>query len=130
MIQRHPSVSLESVPLPDRLYFKIGEVSRIAGIPAYILRYWESEFETLQPKKSRSGQRLYRKKDVEAVLQIKRLLYQEGFTIAGARLKFRASGEEKGQPQERNPQREDILKSLKHIREGLEKISHLLNKVS
>lgn len=71
--------------IPDKLFFKIGEVCEIAGVEPYVLRFWESEFPSLAPKKSESGHRVYRKKDVEMVLQIKELLYQRGFTIAGAR---------------------------------------------
>lgn len=70
--------------IPDKIFFKIGEVSDIAGVKPYVLRYWESEF-SISPHKSGSGQRLYRRKDIERILLIKRLLYQEGFTIAGAR---------------------------------------------
>ncbi|MFQ5458284.1 MAG: MerR family transcriptional regulator [Myxococcota bacterium] len=71
--------------IPDKLYFKIGEVSRITGVKPYVLRYWESEFKLLAPSKSRSKQRLYRRKDIENVLEIKKLLYKERFTIAGAK---------------------------------------------
>lgn len=71
--------------IPDKLYFRIGEVSRLAETKPYVLRYWESEFPSLKPVKSRTGHRLYRRKDVEMVFRIKRLLYNEGFTIEGAR---------------------------------------------
>jgi DNA-binding transcriptional MerR regulator len=71
--------------LPDKLYFKIGEVSAIAGVPSYVLRFWETEFKKIRPKRTESGQRLYRKEDVELVLKIKHLLYVEKFTIDGAR---------------------------------------------
>jgi DNA-binding transcriptional MerR regulator len=71
--------------IPDKLYFRIGEVARLAGIKPYVLRYWETEFSGLGPKKSGTGQRLYRRKDVELVLEIKRLLYDKRFTIEGAR---------------------------------------------
>jgi len=71
--------------IPDKLYFRIGEVSRLAGIKPYVLRFWESEFPSLGPKKSGKGHRLYRRKDVELVLEIKRLLYEKRFTIEGAR---------------------------------------------
>lgn len=73
------------VEIPNKLYFRIGDVSRLTGIKAYVLRYWESEFPTLSPKKSGANQRLYRRKDVETVLEIKRLLYDKRFTIEGAR---------------------------------------------
>lgn len=71
--------------IPDKLYFRIGEVAKLAGIKPYVLRFWESEFSALGPKKSGTGQRLYRRKDVELVLEIKRLLYEKRFTIEGAR---------------------------------------------
>jgi DNA-binding transcriptional MerR regulator len=76
----------QSTPdIPDKSLFRIGEVSRLTGTKAFVLRYWESEFPTLQPVKSPTGQRLYRREDIETVFEIKRLLYEEGFTIAGAR---------------------------------------------
>jgi DNA-binding transcriptional MerR regulator len=76
----------ESTPeIPDKLYFRIGEVSRLAGIKPYVLRFWESEFPSLGPKKSGTGHRLYRRKEVELVLEIKRLLYDKRYTIEGAR---------------------------------------------
>jgi DNA-binding transcriptional MerR regulator len=71
--------------IPNKLYFRIGEVAKLAGIKPYVLRFWESEFGTLGPKKSGTGHRLYRRKDVELVLEIKRLLYDKRFTIEGAR---------------------------------------------
>ena len=71
--------------IPDKLYFRIGEVAKLAGIKPYVLRFWESEFSGLGPKKSGTGHRLYRRKDVELVLEIKRLLYEKRFTIEGAR---------------------------------------------
>lgn len=71
--------------IPDKLYFRIGEVARLAGIKPYVLRFWETEFPALGPKKSGTGHRLFRRKDVELVLEIKRLLYEKRFTIEGAR---------------------------------------------
>jgi DNA-binding transcriptional MerR regulator len=71
--------------IPDKLYFRIGEVARLAGIKPYVLRFWETEFPALGPRKSGTGHRLYRRKDVELVLEIKRLLYEKRFTIEGAR---------------------------------------------
>lgn len=73
------------MPIPDKLYFRIGEVSELAETQPYVLRYWETEFPSLKPTKSPSGHRLYRHQDVEMVFEIKRLLYEEGFTIEGAR---------------------------------------------
>jgi DNA-binding transcriptional MerR regulator len=74
-----------ALEIPDKLYFRIGEVARLAGIKPYVLRFWETEFPTLGPRKSGTGHRLYRRKDVELVLEIKRLLYEKRFTIEGAR---------------------------------------------
>lgn len=71
------------VLIPEKLYFRIGEVSRLCNLPAYVLRFWETEFPQLKPIKSSTGQRMYRRKDVESVLRIKQLLYEEGFTIPG-----------------------------------------------
>jgi DNA-binding transcriptional MerR regulator len=71
--------------IPDKLYFRIGEVAKLAGIKPYVLRFWESEFPNLGPKKSGTGHRLYRRKEVELVLEIKRLLYEKRYTIEGAR---------------------------------------------
>jgi len=71
--------------IPDKLYFRIGEVARLCDVPAYVLRFWESKFPQLQPNKGGTGQRLYRRRDVEMALHIKRLLYDEGYTIPGAR---------------------------------------------
>ncbi len=74
--------------IPRKLFYKIGEVCQLTGTQPYVLRFWESEFPQLAPTKSRTGQRLYRRKDIDLVLEIKTLLYQEGFTIAGARKKL------------------------------------------
>lgn len=73
---------------PDKLFYKIGEVSKIAGVEPYVLRYWESEFSFLKPRKSKSGQRIYVKKDLELILQIKDMLYSDRFTIEGVRRRF------------------------------------------
>jgi len=73
----------------ERLYYRIGEVSRITGLKPHVLRYWESEFKVIKPHKGGSLQRLYRRKDLDLILKIKKLLYQDGFTIAGAKKKIR-----------------------------------------
>ena len=80
--------------IPEKIYFKIGEVCDIVGVQAHVLRYWETEFPMLSPQKNRSGQRSYRRKDVEISLRIKELLYDEMFTIAGARKKLQAETRE------------------------------------
>ena len=78
---------MKTPPIPDKLFFKIGEVAELAGVEQHVLRYWEEEIESLKPKKNKSGQRLYQKKDVERVFEIKQLLYAEKFT--GARKKMK-----------------------------------------
>ena len=80
-----PALAPGTPEIPNKLYFRIGDVSRIAGVKPYVLRYWETEFPAIGPKKSGSNHRLYRRKDVELILDIKRLLYQERYTIEGAR---------------------------------------------
>ena len=80
-----PAIQAPTKEIPDKLYFRIGEVSQLVGVEAYVLRYWESEFPNLSPKKSGTGHRLYRKKDVELLLKIKHLLYDRRYTIEGAR---------------------------------------------
>ena len=84
------------VVIPDKLYFRIGDVSRLAGVPPYVLRYWETEFPAIAPKKSGTGHRLFRRKDVETVLEIKRLLYEKRFTIEGARKALALIGKTSG----------------------------------
>ncbi len=79
--------------IPDKLYYKIGEVAKFTGVKTHVLRYWETEFSAIRPNKSRSNQRLYRKQDVELILHLKDLLYNQGFTIAGARKKLREKPE-------------------------------------
>ncbi len=77
---------------PDKRYYRIGEVSRITRVKAYVLRYWESEFRWMAPQKSRSKQRLYRRRDIDMIMLIKKMLYEQRFTIAGARKKLREMG--------------------------------------
>ena len=93
----------EPVVIPEKIYFKIGEVCDLVGVQAHVLRYWETEFPMLSPQKNKSGQRSYRKRDVEIALRIKELLYKEMFTIAGARKKIQAElrdgGRSKAEPQ-------------------------------
>ena len=112
--------------IPDRLYFKIGDVSRITGVEPYVLRYWESEFDIVKPSRTRSKHRLYRKKDLERVLEIKRLLYNEKFTIAGAKkmLKKEDTTEPgKSQTEERYKNLlKEIKNELKAIRDMMEEV--------
>ena len=78
-------MSRPAIAIPEKLFFKIGEVCELAGVQAHVLRYWESEFPMLAPQKNRAGQRVYRKRDVEMALRIKELLYEDQYTIAGAK---------------------------------------------
>ncbi|MGA8180770.1 MAG: MerR family transcriptional regulator [Desulfobacterales bacterium] len=104
--------------LPDKLYFKVGEVSSIVGVPAYVLRFWEAEFKKINPKRTPSGQRLYRKKDVELILWIKHLLYEKKFTIQGAKQYLKAQS-----PSEQETPPADLLQE---IASELQKIKDLL----
>jgi DNA-binding transcriptional MerR regulator len=84
-----PGPGASSAEIPDKLYFRIGEVAKLCDVPAYVLRFWETEFPQLRPNKGGTGQRLFRRRDVEMALRIKALLYDEGYTIAGARQAFK-----------------------------------------
>src|ERR1700730_10599453 len=111
------SAKTTEVVIPDKLYFRIGEVAQLCRLPAYVLRFWETEFPQLKPVKGSTGQRMYRHKDVENVLRIKKLLYEEGFTIAGARQHLRADKVDKKQAPLPFPER--MAPNLKQIRQGL-----------
>ncbi len=80
----------EELVIPDKLYFRIGEVAKLLSLPAYVLRFWETEFPQLKPTKSNTGQRMYRRREVDLAIRVKKLLYEEGFTIAGARERLKA----------------------------------------
>ncbi len=95
---------VEPREIPDRLFFRIGDVAEVTGVEAYVLRYWETEFPALKPKKTSNGQRQYRRKDVELVLEIKRLLYDDGYTIAGARKAMRSNKKKKREPPRKRAQ--------------------------
>ncbi len=109
--------------VPDKLFFKIGEVARLASLRPSILRYWETEFSELQPLKSRSGQRLYSRKELDVVLEIKRLLYSEKLTIEGAR-RVLAKRVKRATPQEmeKGEPAADIMRVIKEVKDDLRKI--------
>ena len=114
--------------IPNKLYFKIGEVSKITGIEPYVLRYWESEFKAIKLSRSRSKQRIYRRKDVELILEIKEMLYKEKFTIAGARKKLKELSH-RGKKQlhfDFENSKKDHQKILRKIKEELKAIRKLL----
>jgi len=121
-----------------KLYYKIGEVCEILGVEAHVLRYWESEFPSLSPPKNKAGQRTYRPKDIELLLEIRALLYEEGFTIAGARKRLSARAQREtasappegadrsGQGKAKSPQVKTRSRRLNQVREELENILTLL----
>src|SRR5256884_3724753 len=107
--------------IPDKLSSRTGEVATLSRLPAYVLRFWETEFPQLKPVKSSTGQRMYRKRDVENVLRIKQLLYEQGFTISGARQHLR-SETKSDTTQAAIPFPAHSATELKHIRQGLREI--------
>lgn len=129
-----PSPALEepgkNPEIPDKIYFRIGEVARLVGVPPYVLRYWENEFPEIAPKKSGTNHRQYRRKDVETVLEIKRLLYDRRFTIEGARKHL--SARKRAAPKAKPPATQGALFSegphpaWKEIRRELEEILRML----
>jgi len=116
----------DEVLIPDKLYFRIGEVANLCRLPAYVLRFWESEFPQLRPVKSSTGQRMYRKRDVESVLRIKQLLYEQGFTISGARQQLRAENKS-DKTQSAIPFPSHSPSEIQHIRQGLREILTMLS---
>jgi len=126
--KRRNKPQTDEVLIPDKIYFRIGEVSSLSRLPAYVLRFWETEFPQLKPTKGSTGQRMYRRKDVENVLLIKRLLYEEGYTIAGAREKLKVDSKPiKGQPVLPFPKKRPV-DDLKRVRQGLQEILQMLNR--
>jgi DNA-binding transcriptional MerR regulator len=131
--QRAPKFEIDSTAIPDRLYFKIGDVARICNVKAYVLRFWETQFPQLKPNKSGTGQRLYRRRDVEVALEIKRLVHGEGFTLAGAR-QILEQGPKRKEPQQKLPLLDDetqqmdaVATVINQARAELREISNLLS---
>jgi len=120
--------------IPDKLYFRIGEVARLAGVKAYVLRYWEQEFRALAPRKSGTNRRLYRRKDVELVLEIKHLLHEKRYTIEGARKLLEAKPRARQAPPPPPPAEQSALfapppaNALALVREELDAILELLGR--
>ncbi|MBW4027439.1 MAG: MerR family transcriptional regulator [Acidobacteria bacterium] len=120
--------------IPDKLYFRIGEVARLCEVETYVLRFWETEFPQLKPNKGGTGQRLYRKRDVEMALRIKRLLHDEGYTIAGARQVFSSETRDSA-PRPREPEltpsrdgaARDSMPRLERVRLELRDILQMLS---
>ncbi len=118
--------STDDLVIPDKLYFRIGEVAELCGLPAYVLRFWETEFSQIKPVKGSTGQRMYRQKDVESVLRIKALLYDQGFTIAGARQHLREEIKT-DKKQSALPFPAAAISDLRPIRQGLREILNMLS---
>jgi DNA-binding transcriptional MerR regulator len=123
-----PDAGSSASEIPDKLYFRIGDVARLCEVPAYVLRFWESEFPQLKPNKGGTGQRLYRRRDVEMALRVKTLLYDEGYTIPGARALMKSEFRQK-EPQLVLPgaaQPNSDAKRLRALRRELEAIAVML----
>jgi DNA-binding transcriptional MerR regulator len=128
MGEKRQSVTSTGVVIPEKLYFRIGEVARLAQLPTYVLRFWETEFPQLKPTKGSTGQRMYRRRDVELVLRIKGLVHEQGFTLAGAREQLKA--ETKAEKAEAAPtaQATPSGDGLARVREGLREILAILER--
>src|SRR5690242_5426401 len=120
------AASANAPEIPDKLFFRIGEVSTMLGLEPYVLRYWETEFPSLSPKKSGTGHRLYRRKDVEMLLRIKHLLYERRFTIDGARQFLQAEAKIAHQKDIKQEQQDLFADPLPEIRKELAEILRLL----
>ncbi|MDH3973661.1 MAG: MerR family transcriptional regulator [Deltaproteobacteria bacterium] len=111
-----------TLPIPEKKYFKIGEVSKITGLEPHVLRFWESEFRALSPRKDSGNQRLYTRNDIETIIYIKKLLYQENYTIAGAKKKVDSRDNEETVKSKQNFEEE-----LFAVKKGLQEIRELLD---
>ncbi|HWR15029.1 MAG TPA: MerR family transcriptional regulator [Terriglobales bacterium] len=115
------------IVIPDRLYFRIGDVSELLQLPAYVLRFWETEFPQLKPTKSSTGQRMYRRRDVELALRIKTLLYDEGFTIPGARQQMKLEAKPTKSQSALPFPKADNRNGLKRVRQELQELLTMLS---
>ncbi len=127
-MHKHASESLKpQLPVPDKLFYKIGEVSKITGIESYVLRYWETEFPFLRPRKNKSGQRVYVKKDLEMILMVKKMLYQERYTIEGVRKRFEDGimkpAETKPVPEQKTESGRNPADAIAFVRKRLKEIA-------
>lgn len=112
--------------IPDKLYFKIGEVASLTKVKPYVLRYWESEFKIISPRKSLTKQRVYSRRDIELILDIKRLLYKEGFTLEGAKKKIKEIQAERSKQLDFGFSEKEFRTALKSIKKELTQIKKLL----
>ena len=116
--------------LPDRVYYRIGEVSRLVGVEPHVLRYWETEFKIIKPRRAKSKQRLYRRKDVENLLLIKNLLHDEGYTIAGAQRLLKESGRPSLQPAVRSSSAAGSKSSADYLQIIKQELQQLMKTIS
>ncbi len=115
--------------IPERVYFRIGEVSSLVGVDTHVLRYWESEFKVIKPRRAKSKQRLYRKKDVENLLRIRALLHDEGYTIAGARRLLKSPGRKKSLANKKTLAKKPNS-DQNHLDEIKQELEEILQKIS
>ncbi len=123
---RRASTPVPPAGIPEKPFFKIGEVAKLCAVKPFVLRFWETEFKTLKPQKSRSGQRLYRRRDVEHALRIRQLLYDERFTIEGARTRLRELGHDEAAPAPLPPPEVDRA-ALARFKQGIVDILALVD---
>jgi DNA-binding transcriptional MerR regulator len=117
-LAKRASAPVDPNAIPDRPFFKIGEAARLCALKPYVLRYWETEFHSIKPQKTRSRQRLYRRQDVELLLRIRNLLYEQRFTIEGARSRLRELGHDEGLPPTLPPPEVNV-ETMKKIKQAV-----------
>jgi DNA-binding transcriptional MerR regulator len=118
-LARRVSAPVDPNAIPDKPFFKIGEAARLCAVKPYVLRYWETEFRSLRPQKTRSRQRLYRRADVEQLLRIRDLLYEQRFTIEGARTRLRELGHDEASPLPPLPPPDVNLETMRKIKQAV-----------
>ncbi len=126
-VKKSAKAKSDEIVIPEKLYFRIGEVARLCKLPAYVLRFWETEFPQLKPGKSDTGQRMYRRRDLDNILRIKQLLYNEGYTIAGARQQLRAEMKTKPQSAPLPFPAPVATPDLRRVKQGLQEILGILS---
>lgn len=125
-----PARRAPGASVPDKLFFRIGEVAELTGVPPYVLRYWESEFKLLRPRKNHAGQRVYRKHDVQLILRIKSLLYEDRLTLEGAKKRLQQESRQRNQQLELPGPDPHVTATLRAIRQRLEAMRQVLRRSS
>src|SRR4029078_7487991 len=126
-VKKTSKANSDMVVIPEKLYFRIIEVARLCRLPAYVLRFWETEFPPLTAGKSDNGQRMYRRRDLDNILRIKQLLYNEGYTIAGARQQLRTEMKTKAPSAALAFPAPDAAPDLRRVKQGLQEILGILS---